>query len=110
MKLKCVGWVHNQGSGTNPETGLVFEFDSIMLECLSKMSVKGTNVRHQGGMHYKKVKFKTSDLSAVFPEVPDITVADLDVLVGQWLAVDGTQYNTSTGSYISPDEIQVISE
>lgn len=106
MKLKCVGFVHNKGQGVNEDTGEVFEFDSVSLDCLTAMSPKGKNIAAHGGEHYKKVKFKACDLSAVFGgEIAE--VADLSAYIGQMLYVDGTQYNTKSGSYVNADEIKL---
>lgn len=104
MKLKFVGFVQSKGEFKDDRTGEVKPFDSITLDCLSSMSVKGANVVVQGGQHYKKVKFKTADLASVFDDkikVPE----DLVKLVGKVLFVDGTVYSTKSGQYIDPDEI-----
>lgn len=106
MKLRLVGFVHNKGQGVNEDTGEVFEFDSVALDCLTAMSPKGKNVAAHGGEHFKKVKFKACDLSAVFGGAIN-EVAELSEYIGEMLYVDGTQYSTKSGTYVNAEEIRL---
>lgn len=109
MKLRLVGFVHNQGRGVNEDTGEVFDFDSVALDCLTAMSPKGKNIVAHGGEHYKKVKFKACDLSAVFGGAIK-SVPDLSAYLGEMIYVDGTQYSTKSGTYVNAEEIRLASE
>lgn len=108
MKLKLIGWVHNKGRGVNQSSGEVFEFDSFTLDCATPMSVRGQNVSGQGGLHYRKVKFKSADFDVIFGGA--ITPGELTDWCGKWIAVDGMGYNTSNGSYIAAEEIHLVDE
>lgn len=104
MKLTLVGFVQSKGEYLDDRTGEAKPFDSVTLDCLSAASVKGANVVVQGGRHYKKVKFKTVDTDCIFDGAIK-TPEELVKYIGKRIIVDGTQYNNSSGSYISADEI-----
>ncbi len=109
MKLRLCGFVQNKGTGVDKETGEAFEFDSIVLECLSSMPPKGKSVVAHGGRHYKKVKIKACDLDAVTEGVIKSAV-DLKGWIGKMIMVDGTSYFSASGQYISADEIFLAEE
>lgn len=106
MRLKFMGYVHSKGDFVNEQTGEVIVFDSVTADCLSDKSVSGQNVISQGGQHYRKVKFKSVDIPAIFGKGFE-SPSDLNKLIGKTVIVDGVMRTTKSGQYVSPEEITI---